>query len=56
MPKMSKKKKTVVEGYIDEEDVRNWGDVLCNAYCMPAVCIKPRGNSIIKVRITFEEI
>ena len=52
---MKKKKKSLI-GYLDRQSVKEWGDKLCNAYCMPAVCIEPFEDANIKVRITIEEI
>ena len=49
------KKKSLV-GYLDKQSIKEWGDKLCNAFCMPAVCIKPSGSSRTKVRITIEEL
>ena len=60
MPKLSKGrgkiKKQVINAYLDRESIETWGDKLCNAYCMPAVMIKPYGEAIIPVRITIEEL
>lgn len=38
-------------GYLDKQDLENWGDKLCNAYCMPCLKIKPYGDANIKVRM-----
>ncbi len=55
MPKPKSKKKSLV-GYLDRQSLKEWGDKLCNAFCMPAVCIEPYGEAKIKVRITIEKI
>ncbi len=46
----------IIEGYLTKEDIKQWGDKLCNAYCMPAICIKPYGEAKYKVRIILEKI
>lgn len=50
------KNKKVISAYLDEEQIKTWGDKCCNAYCMPAVMIKPYGDATIKVRITMERV
>jgi hypothetical protein len=56
--KKVKGKKSLV-GYLSRrefEEVGTVGSKLCNAFCMPALCIKPYGDAKIKVRYTFEEL
>ena len=43
-------------GYLDKQGIETWGDILCNAFCMPAVCIESYEDANIKVRITLEVI
>jgi hypothetical protein len=48
--------KKILIGYLTKEEIKKWGDKLCNAFCMPALCIIPYEDSNIKVRITLEEV
>jgi hypothetical protein len=45
-----------IVGYLSRKDVKDIGQRFCNAFCMPALCIKPIGHARIKVRYTFEII
>lgn len=54
MTTKTKRIRKMVIGYLDKEDLKNWGDILCNAHCMPAVCVKPYGKANIEVTITLE--